>query len=71
MREYITAKLSANACKLVPVYVIKTEEEEAMLLENKTIKELQVLIFQRLESFSSEMQMLQEEIYQKNSQKQK
>ena len=65
MREYIKAKTVKKSCVLVPVYVTKAEENEAMLLENKTVKELKVLIFQKIESFPNEMQALHEDIYQK------
>ena len=65
MRDYIKAKIANESCVLVPIYVTKAEEEEALLLENKTVKKLKVLIFQKLESFPPEMQVLHEDIYRK------
>ena len=40
MSQYIKTKLNKEPCLISPVFVTKTDEEEAKCLENRTIKEL-------------------------------
>ena len=64
--KFINGKKSnAEIGKLVSVYVTQEEKIEAAKIENKTIKEIQIMIFQKMSVLSCESQELQEEIYQK------
>ena len=51
--------------KLIPVYVTENEKIEGEKLENKTIKDLKVMIFEKINTLPTERQELQEEIYEK------
>lgn len=51
--------------KLFPVYVTENEKMEGAKLENKTIKELKTMIFEKINLLPTEQQELQEEIYEK------
>lgn len=62
---FINGKKIKEAVKLVPAYVTEDEKVQAEKIENKTIAELQVFIFQKIKNLSIERQELQEEIYQK------
>jgi len=60
----IFVKKINEAMKIVPAYVTRDEKLEAEKIENKTIAELQVFIFQKIKIIAIEKQELHEEIYQ-------
>ena len=51
--------------KLVPVYVTQMEQMEAEKIENKSVPELTLLIFQKIDALPIEKQQMQEEIFEK------
>ena len=63
--EFINAKQSNESVKLTTAHVTQEEKEESERIENKTIPELQYLIFRKINDLSNEVQDLQEEVYEK------
>ena len=63
---YISAKSTGSSTKLKTVYVTKVEMEEANKLENKTVQELEILIFSIIDDFDSSSEKLYEDIYKKS-----
>lgn len=61
---FVNGKKINEAMKIVPAYVTRDEKLEAEKIENKTIAELQVFIFQKIKILAIEKQELHEEIYQ-------
>lgn len=69
--KYVKAKLQGEVLKLTPVFVTKKEEQEFFSLENRTIEELKVLIFNLIDGLDEENSKLQTELFQKTVVKKK
>ena len=66
MERYIEAKMKKAPIKLTIVQVTKEEEIENDKIENKTLNEIKILAFERINTLSSEQQTLYEEMFIKN-----
>ena len=66
IKQYVQAKLNNTHIKIVPVYATQQEIDEAGKIENKTITELQVLIYRTIDIFDPQNQKLQEDIFEKS-----
>lgn len=63
IKRYIDAKLNDLPNKISPVCVTKQEEQEANCIENYSVKDLQLLIYKKMETL--ENFRLQDEIFHK------
>ena len=53
IKNYIKSKVNNMPIQISPVYVTEQEQEEANRIENKSIKDLQILIYQKMETLEN------------------
>ena len=63
IKNYVESKVNNVEVKITLVFVTHEEQEEANCIENKSIKDIQILIYKKMENLESSH--LQEEIFEK------
>ena len=66
LKKYIKGKCEGTQVKLVQIYETEKEKLESEKVENKTIEEIKILIFEIIAEMAAEKQSLHEEIFIKN-----